>query len=362
MKWGIYSPQSTGKWALVYKTVGENIQFPSGKSVFGASSFKGVFTPEGFKRGAYMLTVEEGDNIDAFPVLKNCTEANASEKVKEAAKEISDKLGKPSVILMHATPGFEERILEGISDVFGNDVPVYGGSAGDDDLTGKWEVFLNGESVNSGFLLVGFTGKAFGHFLSGYLPTDKKGVITKAKGRVVYEIDGKPAAIVYNEWTNGLIEKYLDKGGVVLAETTLRPVGRVIGKTFGVPKYLLSHPHMIIPENKALTFFTEFNEGDEIILMSGTKEALIKRTRQVADMSLRGKNFKGLKGSILIYCAGCVGVVMDEVNKTIENYKEIVGEGIPFIGCATFGEQGCFLPERENRHGNLMVNTIIFAE
>lgn len=362
MRWGKYYAENAGKWTLVYKTVDYDIEFPSGKDVFGATSFQGVFTPSGFYRGAYMLTVDDGDEIDAVPVLKSCSEKNAFEKAKDTAKEISDKLGKPSVILMHATPGFEERVLDGIKDVFGNEVPVYGGSAGDDDLTGKWEVFYNGQIISTGFLLVGFSGKAFGHFLSGYLPTDKRGIITRAEGRIIYEIDGKPAALVYNEWTNGLIEKYLDKGGVILADTTLRPIGRVIGKTFGFPKYLLSHPHMVIPESKALTFFTEFKEGDEIVLMSGTKDALLKRTKQVVDMSLRGKDFKRLKGAILIYCAGCVGVVIDEVDKAIENFKDELGKGVPFIGCATFGEQGCFLPERDNRHGNLMANTIIFAE
>lgn len=362
MKWDKYNPENAGKWALVYKTIGEDIKFPSGKDVFGATSFQGVFTPTGFHRGSYMLTVDDGDGIDAFPVLRSCSERDAFDKAKDAAKEISDKVEKPSVILMHATPGFEERVLDGINDVFGNKVPVYGGSAGDDDLTGKWEVFYNGQSTNSGFLLVGFTGKTFGYFLSGYLPTNEKGVITKAKGRIVYEIDGRPAAIVYNEWTGGLIERYLDKGGVILADTTLRPVGRVIGRTFGVPKYLLSHPHMVIPESKALTFFTEFKEWDEIVLMRGTKEALLKRAKQVVDMSLKGKDFKGLKGAILIYCAGCVGVVMDGINEAIENFKDGLGRGVPFVGCATFGEQGCFLPERENRHGNLMANTIIFAE
>jgi len=36
----------------------------------------------------------------------------------------------------------------------------------------------------------------FGAFVSGYFPTEYKGKITKAKGRVIYEIDGRPAAEV----------------------------------------------------------------------------------------------------------------------------------------------------------------------
>lgn len=86
--------------------------------------------------------------------------------------------------------------------------------------------------------------------MSGYLPTNKKGIITKAQGRTIYEIDGKPAAIVYNEWTDGAISEYLEKGGIILAPTTLKPIGRIIGEVMGIKNYLLSHLTLSYPKIK----------------------------------------------------------------------------------------------------------------
>jgi hypothetical protein len=36
------------------------------------------------------------------------------------------------------------------------------------------------------------------------------------------------------------------------------------------------------------------------------------------------------------------------------------GEALPFIGAATFGEQGCFFDKSESRHGNLMSVVLLF--
>jgi len=52
---------------------------------------------------------------------------------------------------------------------------------------------------------------------------------------------------------------------------------------------------------------------------------------------------------------------MDSVGEVIKAYKRAVGN-IPFIGAATFGEQGAFFIEKhKNRHWNLMGDTVIFG-
>jgi hypothetical protein len=357
-----------GEWALVYtnceadyRKITRNATIP----IFGATSFQGVFTPEGFVEGGAILVGEREDGIQAVPYLIATREGSASAQTKDALIKMKNSLnGNPDCLLMHATSGYEERILDGIKEVFGDSVPVFGGSAGDNDLTGKWRLMFHEDELNEGVLLVGFKSnrKIYGAFLGGYLPTGKKGKITRVEGRTVHEIDGRPAAVVYNEWTGGVISSYLDKGGVVLAETTLYPIGRAVGELLGMPIYLLSHPHQVSANTKSLTFFTEFKKGEEIVLMMGTKSGLIERTRQVASKALGADEGKvGLRGGILIYCAGCVLQVMDQKEEIIKAYKTVVG-AIPFIGAATFGEQGCFFTKTDrNRHGNLMCDTILFS-
>ncbi|GIX42642.1 MAG: histidine kinase [Leptospiraceae bacterium] len=359
------SELNQAKWAVCYTTIDNNykevfnkIQIP----VFGCSSFQGVFTPKGFLKGTHFLASYEDDNIESYAVIKKTNSNSAKEIAQEAIQEIIQNIGEPTVLLLHATPGYEERIIEGIDSVVKSKIPIYGGSAADNDITGKWFIFKNDEIVTEGFLLVGFKAQQiYGAFLGGYLPTDKKGIVTKASGRVIYEIDHKPAAEVYNKWTNGAIQEYLDNGGVILAPTTMHPIGRLIDEILGVKMYLLSHPHMVIKENKALSMFTEFKEGDEIILMTGHKNALIYRAKQVIDRALGIKKNEAIKGAINIYCGGCVGAIIKDIDQVIKQYNYSLRDA-PYIGAATFGEQGCFIGKtKQNRHGNLMADSIIFC-
>ncbi|ADN02213.1 FIST signal transduction protein [Spirochaeta thermophila] len=360
-----------GKAALCYTTVEVSqdeltqVSKKYGIPLFGCTSFQGVFTPEGFLRGAHSLLWEKGDEVKVVPYLVECGPDDARMKVREGVERMLSEVSKPDLILMHATPGFEERVIEGVEDVLGTGVPIYGGSAADDDVSGKWRVFLNDVSTQSGALLVAMKhekGEIYGGFLGGYFPSDKRGRVTRCEGRVIYEIDGRPAAEVYNEWTGGAIGEYLEKGGVVLGATTLRPLGRVIGDFKGIPQYLLSHPHMVFEGSRALSCFTEFQEGDEVVLMEGFKTALIDRTSHVYERAVSFHRRKGTpRGGILIYCGGCVGAVLDSVQEINQKYRESIGEGVPFIGAATFGEEGCMYTKEgvDNRHGNLMTDTIV---
>lgn len=355
-------------WALAYATVDASLSSMLAEvspkvrgNVFGCTSFKGVFSPRGFERGVHLLVGERGDP-DARAVLRKTTAADAADRAREAAAELVAELGgRPAVVLLHATPGYEERILEGLDAGFGARVPVYGGSAADDDLRGDWRVFAGTTVLAEGFVLVGFATPrgVHGSFIAGYTPTAQRGLVTAATGRVVHTIDGQPAARVYDRWSGGKIHAQLGSGGVVLAQTSLDPVGRLIDRVGQVPRYLLSHPHEVLPDG-SLAFFTDMAVGDELVLMLGSEGSLLDRTRAVAHRAL-GPEPAPLGGGVLTYCGGCVGAIGEEGSARVARlFAEKIGHA-PFVGAATFGEQGCFLgPEPTNRHGNLMCNAVLF--
>lgn len=66
-----------------------------------------------------------------------------------------------------------------------------------------------------------------------------------------------------------------------------------------------------------------------------------------------------IKGSIVIFCAGCMMFATDHMNAAAAKMDEAVG-GTPYIGIHTFGEQGRF-PDGSNRHGNLMFAAVCFT-
>ena len=357
------------EWALSYMTVDQDSrsiiekhkQYVKGP-IFGCSSSNGVFTPYGFKRGAYFLAAKKEDNIQIYPVIKMAMEKTAYNIAKMAALEIKKNFGIPDIILLHSTPGFEERIIEGIIEIFGQNMPVYGGSAADDNLNDKWFIFKDSLKLKEGFLMTGIRAyDIYNNFISGYLPTAHSGILTKVKSRIVYEIDNRPAAIVYNEWTGGLIDKFIGIGGVISTITSLYPIGRYFGEDNGQKIFLLSHPCIVLPQSNSIHFFTELKEGDKIWLMHENKEALVNKVKLVAQNACKETGRSTFKGGILIYCDGIIRTISSQANIVTENYSSIINNA-PFIGAATAGEQGFFKGNvNRSSHGNLMINTVIFT-
>lgn len=329
--------------------------------IFGATSFQGIFMPGGFKRGAGLLIADKHDALDVAVSLKKIGAAEAHAAAQEACRQVARELGAaPNVLLLHATPGFEERILGGIRAVFGDDVPVYGGSAADDDISGRWQVFSNGGSAAEGFVLAGLRSQLAvrGAFLGGYLPTEFSGTVTRASGRTVHRIDGEPAAKVYDGWTKGNITHEVETGGSVLLKTNLNPVARLMGEPRGMPRRLLSHPHSVNASDGSLSFFSEFAAGDRITLMTSTKNPLVTRVARTVQRA-RGTSAAPVRGGLLVYCGGCLSVLLDRADEIAREFERAL-DGAPFIGLATFGEQGQFFDKTSSAHGNLMCTVVVF--
>ena len=125
-------------WILLYSTadvdhasvIAELCRRYPGVNVFGTTSFQGVLTPNGFQRGAHLLIGEKDDRVQVRTQL--CSFGDDPKKSAQAAALALMGTGKPwcpDVILLHATPGSEEAVIAGIDEVFGGQVPIYGGGS-----------------------------------------------------------------------------------------------------------------------------------------------------------------------------------------------------------------------------------------
>ncbi len=163
--------------------------------------------------------------------------------------------------------------------MIGRHTPIVGGSSADEQIAGKWREFST-DGVMADPLVVSawFPTLARGAaFQSGYAPTERTGTVTRASDRQVLEIDGRPAAEVYSDWTDGDVPS--GQSGMILAKSTPTPLGRLAGELDGVPMFLLSRP-AIIGLDGDLALFTDIAEGDQIVLMRGSPESLVKRARR----------------------------------------------------------------------------------
>jgi hypothetical protein len=67
---------------------------------------------------------------------------------------------------------------------------------------------------------------------------------------------------------------------------------------------------------------------------------------------------ESLAGGLMVYCAGCMLAVDSRMPEVASKVAEAFS-GTPFLGCFTFGEQGCVV--ERNVHGNLMISAIAFG-
>ena len=315
-----------------------------GLGLFGLRDAAGSF-------GVGMATLDE----DADPA------ASAALALQRAIAAAQREGELPSLIWVSASPGCEETCIAGIEAEIGGGVPIVGGSAADNEVAGGWYVFTPEADNQQGIVVTALYPSTAVHsvFHSGYAPTETRGRVTKAEGRLIHTIDGKPAAEVYDAWTGGAITEALAEGGSVLGNTTLHPIGRRVGETGGVSYYRLAHPESVTKEG-SLHLFADFDEGDELVLMAGSQEALRSRAGRVAAdaLSVARQPATGIAGALVIFCAGCMLTVREDLADVVGSLREVLGD-TPFLGGFTFGEQGCFVGG-ENCHGNLMISVTTF--
>jgi hypothetical protein len=244
-------------------------------------------------------------------------------------------------------------------------VPVAGGSAGDDEVTGDWWLAANGLVDHHAVVVTALfpSGAVVSFFQTGYEVTELSGRITRAEGRTLQEIDGRPAAEVYNEWTGGAVTRELASGGKIPQRTSaLHPVGRRDGVSGEVVEYVLSFLDTVTPDG-ALTLFTEAPVGEEVWLMRGTDDSLVRRAGRVATAALdalaQEQKESLCVGALVVFCASSLVYIKDRMAEVVAGLDAALGDK-PYLGTFTFGEQGCFLAGG-NRHGNLMVTVILFV-
>jgi hypothetical protein len=347
-------------------------RFP-GAALIGGTSKSGLMTG-GRAWGADaigILAIEdpEGQYGAAIEPIGDDPTATA-ERVLNTALENATCPGElPSLVFVYMAPGCEEDAIDGIRHVVGDLCPIFGGSSADNDASGLWRQ-IGRQSVEHNGIAVAvlFPSGGIGTcFNGGFEPAGPNGIVTrvipdgdgKLRGHQIAEIDGRPAAHVYDEWTNNVLGDKAATGGNVFDETAGTPFGVETGSTDGVPHYLLVHP-VSATSDGCMATFAAVEQGAHIHIMRGNLKRLAERaghvvTRAVAQLP---GGEASLAGGLMVYCAGCKRTVGDRIPEVAKDIAEKFS-GLPHLCCFTFGEQGWIAGR--NAHGNLMITAIAFG-
>ncbi|WP_146348422.1 FIST signal transduction protein [Phaeobacter marinintestinus] len=339
-------------------------------SFHGATSCQGVMSDTGMQSinglgaGAFCIWDPEGAYGTAMRPIGDNARASARDAT-EAALRAAGRYGEaPDMVWLSTVPGTEEAVLEGVQSVLGRNVPILGGSAADNDVSGNWSVFDRDSCAENGVAVsVLFpSGDVSFAYHNGYAPTLHSGQVTKANGRRLIEIDNRPAADVYCGWTGGAVQPKTptSESASILADSTLSPLGRHLRNVGTVPYFRLAHPSTLHPDG-SLDLFADVSEGDVLTLMQGSVSSLTERAGKVTCLAGRvgGMSQDDVKGALVVYCGGCMMAVQDRMDDVVGGINNVLS-GKPFMGIFSFGEQGMAF-DGQNHHGNLMISSIVFS-
>lgn len=164
----------------------------------------------GFQQDSLTLMLFCSDTVQiragvGYETLKDPT-ASAQQAVQQAVQQGSAEpklcIALPSSYTANGSITSGEAMMAGLTLALGEQVPVVGGTAGDQYRFKTTHQFFRTEVLTDALPILIFSGNIqFSYGTAcGCVPTEYKGIVTKAQGTVVYEIDGKPALEFYQRY------------------------------------------------------------------------------------------------------------------------------------------------------------------
>ncbi len=220
--------------------------------------------------------------------------------------------------------------LNGLNDELMDKIPISGGVAGDNYKFEKTLVGLNEEIGENRIVAISFHGKHLETYhgsKGGWDIFGPERTITKAKGNVLYEIDGKPALDLY--------KKYLGEKSEELPGAALHfPFSVVDPKT---NELLVRGVQNIDTNSNSIILFADVEEGSSIQLMKANFDRVIDGVHDAAEASFQKD--RGMPDfAILISCVARRLVLNQLTEEELTEAKNILGEHTKISGFYSYSE------------------------
>jgi hypothetical protein len=283
-----------------------------------------------------------------------------AEESFDAGKTLSEKLKKPDLrgvfVLSEGIQINGSELVRGLNSGLPETVVVTGGLAGDHDRFEKTWVIKDGKPESGWITAVGLYGDkvSISHGSKGGWDTfGPERVITKAVANVLYELDGKPALKVYEEYL-GERAKDLPASGLLF------PLA--IRKDNVDQKSIVRTILGIDRDKQSLIFAGDMTVGYRAQLMKANFERLIGGAADAAKMTQSRKTSAEKAKTTLTIAISCVGrrlVLGERTEQELEATRSVFGEGVPQIGFYSYGEISPYTTGHCDLHNQTMTLTTI---
>ena len=311
----------------------------TGKALLVGCSTAGEITNEGPRSKSVGVMAIRTDRAHFIAGLGNNIKENARAAGQAAAREVKEVAPTPLrafLMFSDVLAGNGAETVRGALDVLGAHFPVVGGAAGDDFLFKQTYEYRDDDVVSGAVAGVGIAGDfAMGIGVRhGWMPIGSPMIATKSRGAVLYELDGKPAVGIYEDYFGKKAEDLRKEPLAQIAITY--PLGI---KAPEIDEYLIRDP-ITVDESGAITCAAEIPEGSEVRLMIGSREEAVAAA-EVAARKLTG-DFEATKTApkflLMFNCIAREKLFGSRAKEEIDAVMRIVGRDVPLLGFYTYGE------------------------
>lgn len=310
-------------------------------------------TKEAFKQATSNLKIDK--NVDAYMQFLTMKRKSTEELIKYSPFHLISIIQGP---LKKA--GREDEVVACLRKLAGPTVPITGGSSADDFNFKASYQFYNGKAYTDALILLSLIShvKISTGTESGFKPTSKTFVVTKCNGRIIYELNNKPAAKVLAEaygstvkelakWENNGFQKCFflnEKSPILIVE--------------GPNIYRVAVFHMINPKDNSIVLGSGVADYTAISIGKGTKKDIIDAAPKALKSAMN--NVGGELAAVICFdCDLRLMALKNDIIKEQKEIKNIIGN-TPVIGFFTNGEQ-CFLGDSSSAHVNYTITCIAIS-
>ncbi|APQ18360.1 FIST signal transduction protein [Maribacter hydrothermalis] len=328
--------------------------FPDGHIVFGTASGEiiddkvlndsVVLTAIEFEKSTIMVkrsNVKDHDNNEI-----NLGESLMTEFPKENLRHL--------FLISEGSTVNGSALINGIEKVKDKNVKLSGGLCGDDDRFERTLASYNENPKEGEIVAIGFYGETLeitSANFGGWTAFGPERIVTKSKGNVLFELDGKPALDLYKTYL-GEKAKELPKSALLYPLSV-----KSTEESEPLVRTILNIDH----EDNAMILAGDVPEGARVQLMMSSVDDIVHGAYRAAEYAMRGRK-KNPDLALLISCIGRKLVMDQRTEEEIEEVKSVIGEQAFISGFYSYGEMAPFNNQNECKLHNQTMTLTLFSE
>lgn len=287
----------------------------------------------GFREDSVSLLLFASDTIDFSSGLGRGLSGDVQAACAQAvaqARSKSELVPRLCITTPESLKISGQQTVVALRKVLGDDVDLFGGRAADHRKYEHTLQFHGRDVVSDSIPILILSGPLVYSFgvASGWKPIGDPGIITRAQGNVVYEIDGAPAVEFY--W------RFLGKQFKLTTEIPL-----IILNDEGEPEYLRPSSGDVDAETGAIKYLSDVPEGVRAQVAVTDRTAILEGCEQAIQKALRA--FSGIKkpqAAVIVSCSARKLLLGTKTSEEVRILTDRVGPELPFCGFYSYGEIG----------------------